>query len=109
MSVYRICFYVPESHCEIVKQAIFSAGAGRMGNYANCCWQTKGHGEYTPLENSQPHLGSHGQKHQLVEYKVETVCNDNDLSSVLLALTHAHPYEEPAYEAYKIVTLHDHS
>ncbi len=105
--MYRVCFYVPETNLEEVKQAMFSAGAGKIGNYSNCCWQIKGQGQYIPSADSNPHLGKPEEKHIEAEYKVEMSCADEILPEVLKALLHSHPYEEPAYEAYKIITAND--
>ena len=52
--MYKISVYVPENSVEKVKQALFDAGAGRIGNYDSCCWQTAGIGQFRPLENSNP-------------------------------------------------------
>jgi hypothetical protein len=55
--MYSLVFYVPESHLESVKQAVFSAGAGSMGNYDSCCWQVKGQGQFRPTKGATPFLG----------------------------------------------------
>ena len=60
MNVYKLCFYVPESHLESVKQAVFEAGAGAIGDYRDCCWQVKGQGQFRPMAGSQPFLGEQG-------------------------------------------------
>ena len=56
--MYKICVYVPEKHVETVKRALFDAGAGRIGNYDSCCWQTDGIGQFRPLAGSNPAIGS---------------------------------------------------
>ena len=103
--MYKLCFFVPASHLFEVKQALFDAGAGRIGNYDCCCWQTLGSGQFRPLPNSQPYLGVQGQIETVEEYKVEMVCEDNFIASAVDALKKAHPYEEPAYDIWKIETL----
>ena len=103
--MYRLSFYVPEQYLEQVKNAIFQQGAGVIGNYQHCCWQIKGEGQFMPLENSNPHTGTKHQLHTEPEYKVEMVCPDNCIEAAIKALICSHPYEEPAYEAYKIMTL----
>ena len=52
--MYSLCFYVPESHVEEVKQALFDAGAGRIGDYGSCAWQVLGTGQFQPMEGSEP-------------------------------------------------------
>ncbi|VAW69960.1 Bsu YqfO NIF3/CutA domain, partial [hydrothermal vent metagenome] len=59
--MYKICVYVPEKSVETVKQALFDAGAGRIGNYDSCCWQTEGTGQFRPLAGSNPAIGSQGK------------------------------------------------
>lgn len=100
----KLSFYVPESHLEEVKQAIFAAGAGRIGNYDSCCWQTRGQGQFRPLEGSSPYLGQQGQVETVEEYKVELVCEEALIRDVVAALKAAHPYEEPAYDVVKTLT-----
>lgn len=101
--MYKLAFYVPESHLEIVKQAIFAAGAGRYENYEHCCWQTLGQGQFKPMTGSNPFLGQQNQLETLAEYKVETICQEAYLKKVIAALKQSHPYEEPAYEVYQIL------
>ena len=105
--IYKIAFYVPESHCDAVKDALFLAGAGRIGNYSHCAWQTRGTGQFKPNQGSQPHLGERNELCTVIEYKVELVCDAKNLKSALNALLKSHPYEEPAYEAYQILKLDD--
>ncbi|OGO94035.1 MAG: NGG1p interacting factor NIF3 [Coxiella sp. RIFCSPHIGHO2_12_FULL_44_14] len=100
--MYKIYFYVPESHLESVKQAIFHCGAGKMGNYDCCAWQTLGTGQFRALNGSNPAIGQLNQLAKVREYKVETVCEDDFLQLVLQALRQAHPYEKPAYGYWKI-------
>ena len=97
MSVYLLCFYVPESALETVKQALFAAGAGRVGRYDQCCWQAPGRGQFRPLEGSHPTLGRHGVLETVLEYKVEMVCEPSCIRAAVQALKDAHPYEEPAW------------
>jgi len=100
--MYKICVYVPENSVEKVKQALFKAGAGRIGNYDSCCWQTTGIGQFRPLENSNPAIGSLNEIEQVKEVKIELVCEDNLVKSVIQAMKHSHPYEEPAYDVWQL-------
>lgn len=95
--MHFLTFYVPESHLEQVKNALFLAGAGRIGEYDCCSWQTLGTGQYRPLPGSQPYEGKTNEISTVPEYKVEMVCEDEHLERVLEALKTAHPYETPAY------------
>jgi hypothetical protein len=96
-----LIFYVPESHLEPVKQAVFKAGAGKLGNYDQCCWQTIGQGQFRPLRGSKPHLGEQGKLEIVDEWKVEVVCEDRFIGAVVDALKKAHPYETPAFLVMK--------
>jgi hypothetical protein len=99
--MYILCFYVPEKNKEEVKQALFDAGAGKFNNYDCCSWETKGTGQFRPLENSKPHLGTQNSLEKVGEYKVEMVCNKKYLDKIIETLLTAHPYEEVAYHILK--------
>jgi len=105
--MYKLCFYVPESHLELVKNALFSKGAGVYDQYDQCCWQVQGEGQFRPVANSQPFLGQINQLEKVDEYKVEMICRAASIKDVVLTLLNTHPYEEPAYEIYKIMTAAD--
>jgi len=103
--VYKFCFYVPQSHLDDVKTAVFAAGGGRIGNYDSCCWQVLGDGQFRPLEGAQPHLGQVGQVEKLAEWKVEMVVADELIHAVVKAMRQAHPYETPAFEVWRLSDL----
>lgn len=100
--MYSLCFYVPESHVEEVKQALFEAGAGRVGDYNQCSWQVLGTGQFEPRAGSQPFLGEQGQLERVPEFRVEMICDDPSIEAALLALRKVHPYEEPAFHYWRI-------
>ncbi|WP_323847223.1 YqfO family protein [Microbulbifer magnicolonia] len=100
--MYKLCVYIPESHLETVKGALFAAGAGRIGDYDSCCWQVLGAGQFRPLEGSQPFIGQTGAVERVAEYRVEMVCADELVDAALAALRGAHPYEEPAFDLWKL-------
>lgn len=103
--MYKLVFFVPESHLELVKAAVFAAGAGAIGNYDQCCWQAKGVGQFRPLANSNPFIGQAHQLEQVDEYRVEMVCDDSLIKSAVAALRAAHPYEEPAIDVWQLAEL----
>jgi len=105
--MYQLSFYVPASHLEAVKTALFAAGAGRFQNYDQCCWQTLGQGQFRPLADSRPYLGEIGRLETVAEYKVEMICAESRLKAAVAALLTAHPYQQPAYSAHKILTDED--
>ena len=100
--MYKLCFYVPATHVEEVKAAIFATDAGRIGNYDSCCWQVLGQGQFRALEGSNPFLGQQGAIETVDEYRVELVCEDNLIKAAVAALKEAHPYEEPAYDVWPL-------
>ena len=105
--MYKLCFYVPESDLERVKNALFAKGAGHYKAYDQCCWQVRGEGQFRPLLNSQPYIGHLDQLEKVVEYKVEMICTDTSIKEVVQTLLGVHPYEEPAYEVYKFFLVED--
>ena len=100
--MYKLAFFVPPSHVEQVKSALFAAGAGRVGAYDSCSWQVLGQGQFRPLDGSQPFIGQTGQIEQVEEWKVELVVADELIQQAVAALKHSHPYETPAYEVWKL-------
>ncbi len=102
LRVYKLAFFVPASHVDVVKAAVFAAGGGRIGDYDHCAWQTLGQGQFRPLHGSQPYLGQTGQVEVVEEWKVELVVADDRVVQVVAALKHSHPYETPAYEVWRL-------
>lgn len=103
--MYKISFYVPVDHVELVKNAMFKAGAGKIGNYSCCAWQVLGEGQFLPLQGSNPHLGEQFHLEKVKEYKVEMVCSESYLHDVIAVLHETHPYEEPAYHVIRVEDL----
>ena len=100
--MYKLCFFVPASHLEAVKEAVFAAGAGRYQHYDRCAWQTLGRGQFRPLPGNRAFVGITGVLSVLDEYKVEMICVDEVIAKAVAALRQAHPFEEPAYEVYQL-------
>jgi hypothetical protein len=105
--MYKLSLYVPEAHLEQVKQALFDAGAGRIGDYEQCCWQVLGTGQFRPLAGSQPFIGRQNEVSSVSEYRVEMVCARHCIAGAVKALRAAHPYEEPAFDVVELVTAFD--
>lgn len=110
--MYKLVFFVPDTHLETVKAAVFAAGAGRIGNYDCCCWQMLGQGQFRPLPGSQPFIGqvpnaenNNSMLEALPEYRVEMVCADEFIRAAVSALRLAHPYEEPAFDVWQLASL----
>ncbi|MCE0733077.1 NGG1p interacting factor NIF3 [Halomonas sp. G15] len=100
--MYKLAFFVPVEDAEAVKEAVFATGAGRIGDYEACCFQTRGTGQFRPLEGADPHIGRVGDLERVEELKVELVCEDALIRAAIAALRLAHPYEEPAFDAWRL-------
>ena len=99
--MFHISFYVPVNDAEKVKNAMFQAGAGKIGNYDSCSFEILGKGQFRPLSGSNPTIGSQGSIETVDELKVEMVCADHLIKDVVAALKKSHPYETPAYYVTK--------
>lgn len=100
--MYKLVYFVPESHLEQTKAAVFAAGGGRQGDYDSCAWQCLGEGQFRPQEGSNPYLGARGRLEKVREYRVELICEAGCIREVVGALRGAHPYEEPAYDVIRL-------
>jgi len=96
--MYKLCFYVPISHVESVKEAVFAAGAGKIGDYEACAWQVLGIGQFRAQVGANPFIGQVGEVERVEEYRVEMVAEAHCIVDVVRALKDAHPYETPAYD-----------
>ena len=105
--MYRIGVYVPKSHLEPVKEAMFANGAGRYGKYDRCSWQVLGSGQFRPSAEANPYAGTPGKLEIISEYRVEMICHEKAIERVIEAMLAAHPYEEPAYDIVEIKTYKD--
>ena len=94
--------FVPPEALDAVRDAVFAAGAGRIGDYERCSWYTEGVGTFRPLEGADPAVGVVGQEERVTELRLETVFPEDAQAKVIAALRDAHPYEEPAFDVYTI-------
>lgn len=93
----KLEFYVPKNSAEEVKNALFDAGAGTIGNYERCSWETEGVGQFLPLQGSSPAIGEIQKLSKVPELKIEMVCKNEIIEKIIDVLKKAHPYETPAY------------
>ena len=98
----KLEFYVPETHINEIKNAIFTAGAGKIGNYDCCCWETSGTGQFRPCSGSNPFIGEEGKIESVLEIKVEMICKKELIAKVIEVLKETHPYETPAYQYWDV-------
>jgi hypothetical protein len=94
---------VPEDSLDATRDAVFEAGAGRIGDYERCSWYTAGTGTFLGGAATSPALGESGREERVAELRVETVVPEGRIRDAVVALRLAHPYEEPAYEVYPLV------
>lgn len=102
----KLVTYVPNSHAEQVRNALFHAGAGNIGNYSECSFSSAGSGTFKGGDDSTPYVGEPGERHTESEVKIETIYPANLESKILMALVLAHPYEEVAYDLYNLTNQH---
>jgi hypothetical protein len=99
----KLVVFVPESALEPVRDALFEAGAGRIGEYERCSWYTAGTGTFLGGEAADPSIGERGREERVPELRLETVFPAERQREVVAALRAAHPYEEPAFDVYELV------
>jgi hypothetical protein len=99
----KLVVFVPREALESVRDALFEAGAGRIGNYERCSWYTAGTGTFLGGEGSDPSIGERGREERVAELRLETVYPEDRHDEVIAALRRAHPYEEPAFDVYPLL------
>lgn len=100
--VKKLVVFVPETHHEAVLQAVGQAGAGAIGHYSHCTFNTPGVGTFVPQAGTNPYIGEQGQLEQVKEVRLETIVTDRNQAQVIEAMLAAHPYEEVAYDIYPL-------
>ncbi|MFT4202636.1 MAG: Nif3-like dinuclear metal center hexameric protein [Chitinophagaceae bacterium] len=96
----KLVTFAPHDHAENIRVALFQAGAGSIGNYGQCSFNTNGEGTFKASESSHPFVGNIGERHTEPETRIETIFPKYLKSKVVAALLSAHPYEEVAYDIY---------
>jgi dinuclear metal center YbgI/SA1388 family protein len=94
----KLVIFTPENNVEDIRDAIGKVGAGNIGNYSHCTYQTKGLGTFMPLKGANPYIGNIEELEKVVEYRLETIVPMKRLNDVVNAMLKAHPYEEVAYD-----------
>ena len=102
--VNKLVFFAPEADCKRICDALFAAGAGHIGAYAHCSFQTRGTGTFMGAQHTQPAVGQPGAFTCAAEVRVEMVVPPTRRCAVIDALQAVHPYEEPAFELYTLAT-----
>jgi len=99
---FKLVWFVPREALEATRDAVFAAGAGRIGEYERCSWYAAGTGTFVGGEGTTPAIGERGREQRVSELRVETVVRADVLEAVVAALRAAHPYEEPAFDLYPL-------
>lgn len=99
----KLVVFVPREALDTVRNALFAAGAGRIGEYERCSWYTAGTGTFLGGQGTTPTVGERGREERVAELRLETVFPEERQKEVVAALRQAHPYEEPAFDVYPLL------
>jgi hypothetical protein len=99
---HKLVWFVPEEALDTTRDAVFAAGAGRIGGYTRCSWYTAGTGTFEGGAGTDPTIGQAGREERTPEFRVETVVPSARARDVVAALIAAHPYEEVAFDLYPL-------
>jgi hypothetical protein len=99
----KLVVFVPAESLDAVRDAVFAAGAGRIGAYERCSWYTEGIGTFLGGQGTHPTIGESGREERVPELRLETVYPAEREDDVVRALRSAHPYEEPAFDLYPLL------
>jgi hypothetical protein len=101
-AAYKLVWFVPREALDETREAVFAAGAGRIGDYEHCSWYAQGTGTFLAGEGTSPAVGQVGSEERTAELRVETVVPADAVRAVVEALREAHPYEEVAFDLYPL-------
>ena len=98
----KLVVFVPESHANQIRRVAAKAGAGKIGKYSCCSVSIKGIGRFLPEKGSKPLLGKKNHLEEVVEERIEMLCEEIYIEQILEEISRAHPYEEPAIDMYPV-------
>lgn len=98
----KLVVFVPEGDLAAVSDALFAAGAGRIGEYRECSYRLSGTGTFFGGEAAHPTVGRKGRREEVAEWRLEVVCPEGRVADAVAALRRAHSYEEPAFDLYRL-------
>ena len=99
---YKLVVFVPAAHADTIRTALATAGAGRIGDYEQCSFAVGGEGTFCGGPDTQPTIGARGRFERVPELRMELMCPGNCLAAAIAALREVHPYEEPAFDLYRL-------
>ena len=105
MNKYKLVVYVPLTHADAVREVMGNIGAGKIGNYSHCSFSSRGEGRFLPLDGAKPHIGNVGTAEVVEEERIEVTVDEEVLQEVIAAMKSVHPYDEVAYDVYKLEDL----
>ncbi|HMM10624.1 MAG TPA: Nif3-like dinuclear metal center hexameric protein [Bacteroidales bacterium] len=105
-SLCKLVTFCPIDHAQVVRSAMFDAGAGHIGNYDSCSFNAQGSGTFRAQADAKPFVGTIGEVHSEPEVRIETILPLHLAGSVVSAMKRAHPYEEVAYDLYPLLNGH---
>lgn len=105
MGKYKVIVTVPENEADKLREAIGSAGGGKVGNYTHCSFSVKGTGRFLPIDGANPTIGQVGQLEEVAEERIEITCDSENVKAVVAVIREAHSYEEPAIDVYELAEL----
>jgi dinuclear metal center YbgI/SA1388 family protein len=98
----KLVVFVPDSDLARVSDALFAAGAGRIGEYRECSFRLAGTGTFHGSDASNPTIGQKGRREEVSEWRLEVVCPEARITDIVTAMRKAHSYEEPAFDLYPL-------
>lgn len=104
MSKVKIVTFVPVANADKVREALGSAGAGRIGEYSYCSYSVTGKGRFIPSASANPHIGAANALETVEEERIEVVCERENTKAVIKAMKQVHPYEEVAFDIYPLLS-----
>lgn len=99
----KLSTFVPNKYAEKVRERLFEVGAGKIGNYESCSFNTEGKGSFKALDDAEPFVGEKGSTHFENETRIEVILPKYLKGKVISTLLNAHPYEEVAYDLYPLL------
>lgn len=104
MNKVKIVVFVPKTHTDVVRKAMGDAGAGVIGNYSHCSFSSEGVGRFLPMDGANPTVGEVGKPEEVIEERIEMICERQKVKDVITAMRKVHPYEEVAVDIYPLIS-----
>lgn len=101
---YKIVVFVPEKNADSVAFSMADSGAGKIGDYTVCSFRSRGVGTFRGGKSTNPAVGKKGKFEKVEEIRLEMICDELQLDKAIEKMLAVHPYEEPAYEIYEVIT-----